>query len=171
MTENKQPIFPVNGTVSGMTGDEICMCVCTHTPNICSSGQITVLQQPPTSWIYIHTYTSGICRRSFLQWGRRVGGGNKERKKEKWKRDKRGWKRSRIRDYGRKRERAEGRQKRGIQTRDDRLAKAWIRGLQRDVVFLGWPIASSYMSPNAGGREGSCGVSDNEYMHRSPNKL
>jgi hypothetical protein len=23
-------------------------------------------------------------------------------------------------------------------------------GLQRDVVNLGWPIASSYMSPNAG---------------------
>jgi hypothetical protein len=23
------------------------------------------------------------------------------------------------------------------------------RGLQRDVVYLGWPIASSYMSPNA----------------------
>jgi hypothetical protein len=26
-----------------------------------------------------------------------------------------------------------------------------IRGSQRDVVYLGWPIASSYMSPNAGG--------------------
>jgi hypothetical protein len=25
------------------------------------------------------------------------------------------------------------------------------RGIQRDVVYLGWPIASSYMSPNAGG--------------------
>ncbi len=25
------------------------------------------------------------------------------------------------------------------------------RGLQRDVVYLGWPIAFSYMSPNAGG--------------------
>ncbi len=24
-------------------------------------------------------------------------------------------------------------------------------GLQRDVVYLGWPIAPSYMSPNAGG--------------------
>ncbi len=24
------------------------------------------------------------------------------------------------------------------------------RGLQRDVVYLGWPIAPSYMSPNAG---------------------
>jgi hypothetical protein len=33
----------------------------------------------------------------------------------------------------------------------------WVpsRGLQRDVVYLGWPIAPSYMSPNAGveGRE------------------
>ncbi len=26
-----------------------------------------------------------------------------------------------------------------------------IRGLQRDVVYLGWPIAPSYMSPNVGG--------------------
>jgi hypothetical protein len=26
-------------------------------------------------------------------------------------------------------------------------------GLQRDVVYLGWPIAPSYMSPNAGGGE------------------
>jgi hypothetical protein len=46
------------------------------------------------------------------------------------------------------------------------------RGFQRDVVYVGWPIASSYMSPNAGG--GSCGVSANEYnstVHRSPNKL
>ncbi len=25
------------------------------------------------------------------------------------------------------------------------------RGLQRDVVYLGWPVAPSYMSPNAGG--------------------
>ncbi len=25
------------------------------------------------------------------------------------------------------------------------------RGLQRDVVYLGWPIAPSYVSPNAGG--------------------
>ncbi len=29
-----------------------------------------------------------------------------------------------------------------------------IRGLQRDVVYLGWPIAPSYMSPNAGGGGG-----------------
>ncbi len=36
-----------------------------------------------------------------------------------------------------------------------------IRGSQRDVVYLCWPIAPSYMSPNAGG--GGCGVSANEY--------
>jgi hypothetical protein len=36
------------------------------------------------------------------------------------------------------------------------------RGLQRDVVNLGCPIAPSYMSPNEGGG-GSCGVSANEY--------
>ena len=49
-----------------------------------------------------------------------------------------------------------------------------IRGLQKDVVYLCWPIAPSYTSPNAGG--GSCGVSANEYScaHHvtwSPNKL
>jgi hypothetical protein len=27
-----------------------------------------------------------------------------------------------------------------------------VRGSQRDVVYLDWPIAPSYMSPNAGGR-------------------
>ncbi len=37
-------------------------------------------------------------------------------------------------------------------------------GLQRDVVYFGWPIASSYMSPNAGG-EGELGVSANEYSY------
>ena len=37
-------------------------------------------------------------------------------------------------------------------------------GLERDVVYLGWPIALSYMSPNAGEwREEGCGVSANEY--------
>ncbi len=36
------------------------------------------------------------------------------------------------------------------------------RGSQRDVVYLGWPIAPSYMSPKAGGG-GSRGVSANEY--------
>ncbi len=48
-------------------------------------------------------------------------------------------------------------------------------GLQRDVVYLDWPIKPSYMSPNAGvgGGRGGCGVSANEYscIHRSPNKL
>ncbi len=52
----------------------------------------------------------------------------------------------------------------------------WIVGprrLPRDDLYLGWPIAPSYMSPNAG-VGGSCGVSANEYrtaVHRSPNKL
>jgi len=37
-----------------------------------------------------------------------------------------------------------------------------LKGSQRDVVYLGWPIiAPSYMSPN--GEGGSCGASDNEY--------
>ncbi len=35
------------------------------------------------------------------------------------------------------------------------------RELQRDVVYLGRPIAPSYTSPNA--EEGGCGVSANEY--------
>ncbi len=35
-----------------------------------------------------------------------------------------------------------------------------IRGLQWDVVYLGWRIEPSYMSPNAGGKGGgNCGVS------------
>jgi hypothetical protein len=39
-----------------------------------------------------------------------------------------------------------------------------IRGSQRDVVYLGLPIAPSYMSPNAGGwGGGGCGVSANGY--------
>jgi hypothetical protein len=29
--------------------------------------------------------------------------------------------------------------------------EAWGQGFQRDVVYLGWPIAPSYMSPNVGG--------------------
>jgi hypothetical protein len=37
------------------------------------------------------------------------------------------------------------------------------QGSQRDVVYLGWPIAPSYMSPNAGGWGGDCGVLANEY--------
>ncbi len=39
------------------------------------------------------------------------------------------------------------------------------RRLQRDVVYLCWPIAPSYMSPNAGSQPISTAV------HRSPNKL
>jgi hypothetical protein len=34
-----------------------------------------------------------------------------------------------------------------------------IRGSQKDVVYLGWPIASSYKSPNAGGGRGLQGLS------------
>ncbi len=52
------------------------------------------------------------------------------------------------------------------------------KGLQRDVVYLCWPIATSYTSRNAGGwgGGGGCGVSANEYRcaHHvtwSPNKL
>jgi hypothetical protein len=41
------------------------------------------------------------------------------------------------------------------------------RGSQSDVVYIGCPIAPSYMSPDAEGG-GSCGVSANEYC---PNKL
>ncbi len=44
-------------------------------------------------------------------------------------------------------------------------------GLQKDVFYLGWPTASSYMSPNAGGG-GGCGASANEYScTQGPNKL
>ncbi len=38
------------------------------------------------------------------------------------------------------------------------LLNVFYRGLQRDVVFLGWPIAPPYMSPNAeGGWGGAAG--------------
>ncbi len=37
------------------------------------------------------------------------------------------------------------------------------RGLQRDVVYLGWPIAPSYMSPNAG-EGGGGGVAESQPM-------
>jgi hypothetical protein len=37
------------------------------------------------------------------------------------------------------------------------------RGSQRDVVYLGWPIASSYMSPNGGEGGRLRGLSANEY--------
>ncbi len=49
------------------------------------------------------------------------------------------------------------------------------RWSQRDV-YLSWPIAPSYMCPNAGGG-GGCGVTANEYsfaqctLHMEPNKL
>ncbi len=43
-----------------------------------------------------------------------------------------------------------------------KILRAHPRGLQKDVVHLGWPIAPSYMSPNAG-EGGSCEVSANEY--------
>ncbi len=44
------------------------------------------------------------------------------------------------------------------------------RGLQRDVVNLGRPIAPSYMSPNEGG--GDAGPQPmSTALHRSPNKL
>jgi hypothetical protein len=45
-------------------------------------------------------------------------------------------------------------------------------GLQRNVVYLGLPIAPSSMSPNAGGG-GSCGVSPmSTAVHKiKPNKL
>jgi hypothetical protein len=47
-----------------------------------------------------------------------------------------------------------------------------IRGLQRDVVYRGWPIAPSYMSPNAGGVGGVAGFQPmSTAVHRSPNKL
>ncbi len=47
----------------------------------------------------------------------------------------------------------------------------WKQGLQRDVVYLGWSIAPSYMSPNAG-EGGDCGVSSQPVsVHRSLNKL
>ncbi len=36
----------------------------------------------------------------------------------------------------------------------DMLTNVLPRGSQRNVVYLGWPIAPSYMSPNAGGRGG-----------------
>jgi hypothetical protein len=41
---------------------------------------------------------------------------------------------------------------------------SFSRGLPRDVVSRGWPIAPSLMSPNACGW-GGCGVSANEYSY------
>ncbi len=48
------------------------------------------------------------------------------------------------------------------------------QGVTNDVVFLGWPIAHSYMSSNAGwgGGEGVAGSQPmSTAVHRSPNKL
>ncbi len=44
-------------------------------------------------------------------------------------------------------------------------------GLQRDVVYLGWPIAPSYRSPNAGGGGGGELLSLSKAVHRSPNNF
>ncbi len=51
--------------------------------------------------------------------------------------------------------------KRALVDWEQHAFKGCTQGLQRDVVYLGWPMAHSYMSPNAGG--GSCGVSANKY--------
>ncbi len=46
------------------------------------------------------------------------------------------------------------------------------RGLQGDVIYLGWPIASSYMSPNPGGGWWVSGAQPmSTAVYRSPNKL
>jgi hypothetical protein len=46
------------------------------------------------------------------------------------------------------------------------------RGLERDVVYLGWPIASSYMSPHAGGRRELRGLNQWVQLYTwSQNKL
>jgi hypothetical protein len=47
------------------------------------------------------------------------------------------------------------------------------RGLKRDVVYLGWPTAPSYISPKAGERgvAGSQPMSTHAGVHRSLNKL
>jgi hypothetical protein len=47
-----------------------------------------------------------------------------------------------------------------------------MQGLQREVVFLGWPIAPSYMSPKAGGGGELRGCQPmSTAVHRSLNKL
>ncbi len=59
----------------------------------------------------------------------------------------------------------------------DEVPSSGTRELQRDVVYLCWPIiAPSYSSPKAGDGGWGCGVSANEYIcaHHvtwSPNKL
>ncbi len=52
-----------------------------------------------------------------------------------------------------------------------RNSNSWYftKGLQRDVVFYGWPIAPSNMSPNAGGRGGIAGFWPmSTAVHRGP---
>jgi hypothetical protein len=58
-------------------------------------------------------------------------------------------------------------------SRSFRTASGPSKGLQRDVVYLDWPIAPLYMGPNAGGRGDLRGFSQwvQLYVHRSPNKL
>ncbi len=51
----------------------------------------------------------------------------------------------------------------GIDSRALHADGLYFRGSKREFVYLGWPIAPSYMSPNAGGGGGGCGVSANEY--------
>ncbi len=48
----------------------------------------------------------------------------------------------------------------GVMTADFSYHSNCTKGSQRDVVYLGWPIAPSYMSPNAGGIRG---LAANEY--------
>ncbi len=56
----------------------------------------------------------------------------------------------------------------------ENVCRPIFRGLQRDVVYLGWSIATSYMSANAGGGEELRSLSEWVQLysvHRSPNKL
>ncbi len=46
-----------------------------------------------------------------------------------------------------------------------------VRGLRRDVLYLGWPIAPFYVSPNAGGGELRDLSQWVQLYTRSPNKL
>ncbi len=59
-----------------------------------------------------------------------------------------------------------------IDTGENRRNGRVQAGLQREVVYLGWPIAPSYMSPIAGERGGVAGSQPKwTAVHRSPNKL
>ncbi len=44
------------------------------------------------------------------------------------------------------------------------LLRGYRRRPQRDVVYLGWPITPSYMSPNAGGGGGGLGIAGSHPM-------